>query len=147
MDYKIKGKNGLDLHGAHGHKVELSDQMLAVELSKLLSDNYPGYQWVIAVNSDGGVIDIKNWDISWEWGYRIGGKGKTFQSMTHDALRHMAIMAGGEILERAKLKRGKIDEAILPEWVDGITKPQDQPIVQRNIHKYAELLNGPTVKH
>lgn len=142
MDYRIKQKNGLTLYGANGHDVELSDQMLAVEISKILSDHYPGYQWLVGVLSDNGVIQIKNMEVSGTWGYQIGGAGRTFQSMTHDEIKHQAIVAGGEILERAGLRRGRIDQNTLVEWVDGITRPQDQPIVQRNIQKYSELLNG-----
>lgn len=144
MDYTVKKAGKLTLSGAAGHKVELSDAMLACDLSKVLADQYPGYQWLLCVNSEGKVIDIKNLEVSGTWGYRILRP----DLMAHDELRHAVVIAGGEILERAGLRRGKIDQDVLPVWVEGITKLQDQPDFQRNMHKYRELLNAPTaVKH
>lgn len=144
MDFLHKGGNGKAIHGAHAHDIELSDQMLACELSGILCAAYPNYEWRVGVNSEGKVIDIFNDTISMTHGCRIIRP----DLMAHDELRKKALSYGGEILERAAMKRGKFDGETLVEFVEGIEKAQDQPAVQRNIHKYRELLNArPASKH
>jgi len=152
MDFKHKQKGNVALHGAHGHEVEGLDMQLAMELSGLLNAHYPGYEWAVHVNSEGRCVDIKNNHISTEYGYRIltcrkmpnGG----WYNLSNEEIRKASIMGGGELLERAKLARSKRTDQ-QADFVEGINKIQYQPAVQRNIAKYAELLNGPspTQKH
>jgi hypothetical protein len=144
MDFKHKSAGGIDLFGVHGHETGGAEQALACELSQLLADHYPGHLWRIGVNSEGKVIDIFNQRVSNDYGWRI----RFYEAYTHDDLRKEIIRAGGEILERGGLPRGKYTGEQV-DFVEGITKLQYQPAVQRNIHKYAELLNGnrPTHKH
>lgn len=148
MDGQQKNIGHLGIVGAAGHDITGLDQNLAVDISRLLADHYPGHQWMVHVNSEGRVIDIKDLVVSAEYGYRILAcvkrkDGKGWYSKTHEELRQEAIMAGGELLERAGLVRGKLDQNSRVDFVDGITKLQYQPAVQRNIQKYAELLNAP----
>lgn len=124
----------ISLVGAAGR--EVSGQDLAIELSKLLLDHYPGHQWMVHVNSDGGVIDIKNLVVSPTHGYRI----LRHDLYAHEALRKEVLRGGGEILERGGLDRGKFREDCEVGFVDGIEKIHQQPAFQDNIAKYAELL-------
>lgn len=147
MDFKHRQAGKFSLEGVHGHKVDGIDETLALELSALLDKHYPGHQWAVHVNSEGRVIDIRNLAISGYYGFRILMTRKTeggiMYDPSHEELKKEAVMAGGEILERAGLKRGKFDQDARVDWVEGINKIQYQPAVQRNIQKYAELLNGP----
>jgi hypothetical protein len=146
MDFKKKQAGKFSVHGAHGHDVEGIDMQLALELSALLDKHYPNHQWMVHVNSTGRVIDIKNLAISGYYGFRVMMTYKTpggiWYSPTNEELRKAVVAAGGEILERAGLKRGTFDQNAQVDFVDGITKLQYQPAVQRNIQKYADLLNG-----
>lgn len=153
MDFKHKQKGDVAIHGAHGHAIEGSDMALAMDISGLLNANYPGYEWMVHVNSEGRVVDIKNNHISTEYGYRVVTCRKmpngAWYNLSNDEIRKEALRGGGELLERAQLKRGKREEGKEADFVEGITKIQYQPAVQRNIAKYRELLNGesPTQKH
>lgn len=153
MDFKHKQKGDIAIHGAHGHAIEGMDMTLGMELSGLLSAHYPGYEWYVHVNSEGGVVDIKCGQISMEYGFRMKMKERlpngAWFTRTHEELRQGAVMAGGELLERAGLKRGRRQEGQEADFVDGVDKVQYQPAVQRNIAKYRDLLNGtgPTQKH
>lgn len=105
------------------------DMALALELSGLLDRHYPGYQWGVHVNSSGGVVDIKNLAVSGEYGYRL-----LLSKVFADISRKCVINAGGEILERARLVRGKYKHDV-EEIVDGI-KPTKQPILKSNPGKF-----------
>lgn len=146
MDYKAKQAGKIGIHGAHGHAIEGHDMQLALEFSGLLDKHYPNHQWAVEVNSEGRVINIKNLAISGYYGFRILMTRKTpggiMYSPSHEELKKEVAAAGGEILERAGLKRGKFDQNAQVDFVEGIDKLQYQPAVQRNIQKYAELLNG-----
>ncbi len=152
MDFKHKQVGKLGIHGAHGHAIDPIDLQLSLEFSGLLLKHYPGHQWAVAVNSEGRVIDIKNLAISGYYGYRVLMSYKTqggiLYSPSHEELKAKVVTAGGEILERAGLKRGKFDQNAHVDFVEGIDRLQYQPAVQRNIQKYADLLNGtpPTEK-
>jgi hypothetical protein len=137
--HRKRGKTGIV--GAAGHKIELPDEMWAMEFSGLLNNHYPGYQWAVHVNSEGGVVDISNWTIIGNYGFRILNPW----NRPHDQLRHEIIMAGGELLERAGLRRGKFDPDMQVDKIEG-ARTQDQPYVLWNIQKYAELLDAPTSK-
>lgn len=153
MDFKHKQKGDIAIHGAHGHAIEGADESLGREIAVLLSQHYLGYGWHVHLDSEGCVINIKCEQVSMEYGIRLKMKERlpngTWFTRTHEELRQGAVMAGGELLERAKLKRGKRQDGKEADFVDGINKLQYQPAVRRNIHKYAELLNapGPAKKH
>jgi hypothetical protein len=146
MDFKHKQAGKIGVHGVAGHKVEGIDMQLALQISAALDKAYPGHQWAVHVNSKQRVIDIRNLAISGYYGFRVlmtrKTKGGVWYSPSHEELTRGCIMGAGEILERAKLKRGAFDQNAQVDFVDGITKLQYQPAVQRNIQKYAELLNG-----
>lgn len=147
MDFKHKQKGDISIHGAHGHKIEGMDMTLAMEISANLNAHYPGYEWYVHVNSEGGVVDIKCGQVSMEYGFRMKMRERlstgAWWNRTHEDLRNGAVAAGGELLERAKLKRGKREDGKEADFVDGINKIQYQPAVQRSIAKYRDLLNGP----
>lgn len=136
MDYQIGTRGNIDLHGAAGHDAPQADISLALELSGLLDKEYPGHQWMVGVKSDQGVIDIQNPPLFGAYGYRIL---RPWQ-YTHDALRHEVIMAGGEMLERAHLRRGKNTGEDITEWVDGM-RAQEQPVLLQHLQEYADILN------
>lgn len=77
------------------------DLNLMKQVGETLFKHYPGYQWGVIVQN--GVIDVLNMNLSGKWGFRL---------LTKDLDPDMKVImrAGGEILERYKLKRGAFNE-------------------------------------
>lgn len=92
-----------------------SDMSMAKDIAEALTAHYNGHLWAVTVR--GGVAVIKALNISSLWGYVL-----KMDDIQHDAgARHKSVMrAGGEILERAKLKRGMYSEGSTVNSVDGI---------------------------
>lgn len=89
------------------HKVELSDKILAKNIGEILHRHYPGHLWAIHVDSEGGVVNIRNLRVSFLYGYVFHIKNLyPFDSQVTTKI----INAGGEILERAAIARGKSDQ-------------------------------------
>jgi len=106
---------------------------LAAQAMKVLLDHYPGYTWIVEIDDrpNVGTMNIYNQEVNAaifggaSYGYRI------FLSTAQNDPRLLCVMrAGGEILERARLRRGW-SQGILPDHIDGV-KPQHQPLSGRN---------------
>lgn len=84
-----------------GHTYTASDEILAKRAAEMLNKHYPGHLWAVNVNSDekGGVMVIKNFSVSFRYGY-------TLHLSKLDTGLKKVMRAGGEILERAKMRRG-----------------------------------------
>lgn len=72
-----------------------------------LEKKYRGWWWLLNPDENAGVFYIYSLRLSGEWGYVV--KIKDIQ----DAPAKTAIMAGGEILERYGIRRGKYDRELL----------------------------------
>src|SRR5204862_169078 len=72
------------------------------EIGQDLCSTYPGYTWHVRI--DGGLLVIKNMSISSVWSMNL-----PYSRIAHDAgyRKHSVIMAAGEFLEAANLRRGK----------------------------------------
>jgi len=90
------------------------DLILAKDIAETLNEHYPGHLWAVNVNS--GVAIIKNLYISSAWGFVLH-----YNNIKGDAgyRKKRVIQAGGELLERANMKRGKY-EGFEVKKVDGI---------------------------
>ena len=104
------------IHPVEGHALEVADITLAKNVAETLHSHYPGHLWAVNVNSEGGVVDIKNFRISSRYGFRL-----LISSLTpfDKAATRLIVNAGGESLERAKMPRGKASGE-LAQNVDGI---------------------------
>lgn len=71
------------------------------EIAEYLTAAYPGYPWHVRI--DGGMLIIKNQKISPVWSMT-----RKFSAIAHDAKRrkYEVVMAGGEFLEAANMRRG-----------------------------------------
>ena len=85
-----------------GHSVELDDMLLAKRIIKVLNDHYPEHLWAVHVNSEGGVVIIKNFRISFRYGMVLHLK-----NVYADPSLKRVIQFAGEFLERANMKRGR----------------------------------------
>lgn len=96
---------GLEIQPVEGH--ELGDIETAKAVAEKLNAHYPGHLWAVKVDSErsGGIVIIQNYAVSFKYGYIL-----KLARLYFDPDLKCVIKAGGEILERAKMKRG---------WWDG----------------------------
>ena len=74
--------------------------MMAKELAEYLATAYPNHSWHVRI--DGGIVVVKNMAIS-----GTIGMVRHFKDIAHDAKtrKHDILIAAGELLERARLRR------------------------------------------
>lgn len=93
-----------DIHEIEvGNANEILDMEKAKEVAETLQKHYPGHLW--AVSFQGSALVVKNLAISSFYGFII----KHHDSFSATDLAKRAVLAGGELLERAKMKRGVWD--------------------------------------
>jgi len=83
---------------------DLYDMKIAKACSDLLTQHYPGHMWAVNVNSSptAGVVNIYNLAISSLYGYVLH-----LTTVQNDPTLRCVLRAGGEILERGNMIRGK----------------------------------------
>ena len=103
------------IFGQDGHDMPAGDVILAKDAADLLYKKYPGYLWAVHVNSKGGMLNIFCPNVSVRYGYTI-----RLKEVYADPTLKCVMRAGGEILERAKLRRGWARPGEAPTAVEGI---------------------------
>lgn len=101
----------------------LGDVALAAAIAEKLNAHYPGHLWSVHVADSagesanmGGYVVIRNLAVSEEHGYFL-----RIERFYDDPNLTWAMRAGGEILERARLRRGAWNGQE-PGAVDGIVR-------------------------
>lgn len=93
-----------DIHEIEaGDASEVLDMEKAKEVGETLLKHYPGHLWAVAFQ--GGALVVKNLAISSFYGFII----KHHNSFSATDLAKKAVLAGGELLERAGMPRGPWD--------------------------------------
>lgn len=82
------------------------DMALAKDYADALNTAYPGHLWAINVQGAQGIATIHNLMLSGKYGYMLHLNKRYSASEARKAV----VMAGGEILERFKVSRGRMDE-------------------------------------
>lgn len=103
-------------------KITLNDDMLTRQIGFTLTKHYPGHVWAVNVNSQGGVVDLKAYNISTHYGYRL-----LYTDVSSDPDLKCIVRAGGELLERAHMIRGGRNEQKL-EILEGVKKGHQELI-------------------
>ena len=85
--------NAKDLNGP------ATDVLLAKNAAAILDKHYPGHLWGINVDGAGGVMQVFNLALSGRWGFIL-------KLDKIDPELKAVMRAGGELLERYRLKRG-----------------------------------------
>ncbi len=93
-----------------GSPVETADMILSKQAADLLQKHYPGHLWAVQVNSEGGVMVIKNWSISVSYGMVLHLK-----NVYQDPTLKRVVQSGGELLERAHMARKSWDGSVANE--------------------------------
>lgn len=100
------------LHGVPFHSYGANEEILAKNAADMLNRHYPGHLWAVHVNTEQGVLVIKNFAMSFRYGYIL-------HLNKLDADLKKVLRAGGEYLERAKMKRGHWN-GVIAKHVDGM---------------------------
>lgn len=83
-----------------------NDILMAKQLAEALHQAYPGHLWAVTCDGRTGMADIRNLMLAGNWGFRMHMRSHYSASQW----RHKAIMAGGELLERFRLTRGRFNQ-------------------------------------
>lgn len=81
-----------------------STVILVKNIADYLERHYPGWLWAVRPNEHGGVVTIYSLRLSGKWGYLLHLK-----TVQQDPRMDCVIRAGGEVLERFKMRRGPYD--------------------------------------
>jgi hypothetical protein len=123
----VRKDPSLNLERVPGHK--LGDIDLITRIAHVLHAHYPDYYWQVLLNDepDGGLVKILCGDINSSlMTQHVYGFVIKIKRLYGDPNLHTVVMAAGEILERARLRRGR-NNGELPTHVDGVA-PQHQPV-------------------
>jgi hypothetical protein len=83
-----------------------NDFVMAKHIAETLHAHYPGQRWAVTCDGRTGLITIRNLWLSGTYGYILKiGEISSVSMLTKDVVR-----AGGEILERFRMARGRFDE-------------------------------------
>lgn len=95
---------------------EATDIAMAKDIGDALEKAYAGWLWAVEVKS--GVVNIRALKLSSTYGFVLH-----YNQLDDAGVRKKkAIMAGGELLERAHFKRGPYTGED-PMWMEGAKKP------------------------
>lgn len=99
-----------------------NDLVMAKEMAEALHAAYPGHMWAVACDGAGsGFADVRNLALSGMWGFRVMLR----HTYSASEFKRRVVMAGGEILERYRMSRGKFKEheyAAIPTDIAGNPK-------------------------
>lgn len=84
-------------------EVDSNDFVLAKNAADTLHQHYPGHLWAVCVDQPARMLDVRNLALSGAWGFRISLPAMySAKWLTRKVMR-----AGGELLERYRVSRGR----------------------------------------
>lgn len=86
-----------------GHAADIG---MAKQMAEALHQHYPGHLWAVTCDGRTGMADVRNLALSGNWGFRL----HIHKTYSASQWKHKVVMAGGELLERYRLRRGRFDE-------------------------------------
>lgn len=92
-------------HGTGTMEEEAANQMMSKAVADLLLRHYPDHMWLVNSDIRGGVVNIFNPRVSTRMGYTL----VVDDWMQQNVVGARVVMAGGEILERANMRRGRFN--------------------------------------
>lgn len=79
---------------------------IARRMAEVLHTHYPGHLWGVSADVETGIAKVFNMRLSGQWGFII-----KLSTLLHDPDLKSVVRAGGELLERYRLRRGRFDDA------------------------------------
>ena len=86
--------------------VDPLDQQICELVAGVLLHHYPGHNWLVQADRRKGLINIRNLSLHGGLGCRIPMGGYASAS----ELERLAMLYGGELLERFNVERGRLDQ-------------------------------------
>lgn len=80
-----------------------NDIVMSKEMAEALHAAYPGHLWAVTCDGQVGFADVRNLYLSGNWGFRI----KLDKVYSGSDFKRQVVMAGGELLERYRMRRGQ----------------------------------------
>ena len=119
--------NTIDEMESESQKIAKIEMWMAKHLGSALVRTYPGRQWGVQINLEGGLLVVLCPSLSNEKGYHILLKGDTIHALELKTLR-----AGGEILERYNVSRNRdVEEADIEE---GLVRDHKDEVISADAH-------------
>lgn len=82
------------------------DFNLSRDMAEALHTAYPGHLWAVTCEGDRGIATVRNLMLSGNWGFVM----KLSDLTTASDWKKRVLQAGGELLERYRLRRGVADQ-------------------------------------
>lgn len=89
---------------------QAQDLTLSRQVGEVLEKHYPGHAWAVHADTNGGVLLIQNLALHGVWGFQL-----RLTDVYSDPSLRSVVNAGGELLERYRMRRGKFNEDL---WRD-----------------------------
>jgi hypothetical protein len=105
--------------------VKPNDVILAKQIADVLVEHYPGHPWMVHVDSAQGVAYVREQILSMRHGYVI----RLPDIYSASQLVQAAMRAGGEILERFGMTRGRFDGE---QWAGLATNAAGLPVFHKD---------------
>lgn len=86
-------------------QVSAYELTLAKQMADTLHKAYPGHLWAVSVSAKQGMADVRNMALSGSWGFRL----KLVDHYTASDWDRQVRLAGGELLERYRVRRARAD--------------------------------------
>ena len=86
-----------------------NEMILAKDMAEALNGAYPGHLWAVNVQEAQGIATVHDLYLSGTWGFTL----KLDKNYSASDFKRRVIRAGGELLERFRVKRGAVDHAAL----------------------------------
>lgn len=105
----------IDFHGDDPREIQI-----AMSVKAELDNAYPGYPWHVSVDIPGGMCDVRL-EFNGKYGFRMHLQAAASAS----EFSKNVIWAGGELLERNMLPRGRANQDViesLPTGIDGMVQ-------------------------
>lgn len=83
-----------------------NDHIMAKTMADALDSHYSGHLWAVSADSQTGLCTIRDLLLSGQMGYVL----KIPDIYSASAFKADVIRAGGELLERYRMSRGRLDE-------------------------------------
>jgi hypothetical protein len=91
--------------------IDQANFTIAKEVAETLDKHYSGHAWMVTAEVEQGIVKVWNGKLSGTWGFIVN-----MADLANDPKMKIVIKAGGEILERYNLSRGKAIE----QEIDGL---------------------------
>ena len=118
MEIIIKPEAMVDWDPTDFHALTASDKEWGFQVMRKLIEHYPHHDWAVFLDSEktGGIVKIQNYDVTGTvYGYVLH-----LADLFSDPDLKCVVRAGGEMLERANVRRGWKEDDLIVDHIDGI---------------------------